>query len=66
MKFGVGAKPHPDYDLADWVLSEFRDEEKKAIFSAFEQSYDAVIKYLEGNFEAAVQICNSGAKKEGK
>ena len=59
MKFGVGAKPHPDYDLADWVLSEFRDEEKKAIFGAFEQSYGAVIKYLEGDFEAAVQVCNS-------
>ncbi len=65
MKFGVGAKPHPDYDLADWVISEFRDEEKKAIFSAFEQSYGAVLRYLEGDFAAAVQICNS-AKKEGK
>ena len=23
VKIGVGAKPHPDYDLADWVLSSF-------------------------------------------
>ena len=23
VKIGVGAKPHPDFDLADWVLSTF-------------------------------------------
>ena len=27
IKIGVGAKPHPDYDLADWVLSTFPAEE---------------------------------------
>ena len=31
VKIGVGAKPHPDYDLADWVLSRFTTAERKAI-----------------------------------
>ena len=31
VKIGVGAKPHPDYDLADWVLSTFSQQEEKAL-----------------------------------
>ena len=31
VKIGVGAKPHPDYDLADWVLSSFSALEEKAL-----------------------------------
>ena len=58
IRFGVGQKPHPDYDLADWVLSEFNKEEKKALFSAFEKAYDGVVKVLEGDFDGAMQLCN--------
>ena len=31
VKIGVGAKPHPDYDLADWVLGKFPAEDARAI-----------------------------------
>ena len=31
---GVGAKPHPDYELADWVLSNFTKDEDKLIDAA--------------------------------
>ena len=31
MRIGVGAKPHPDYDLADWVLGKFPAEDARAI-----------------------------------
>ena len=31
VKIGVGDKPHPDYDLADWVLSSFSAQEEKAL-----------------------------------
>ena len=31
IRVGVGEKPHPDYDLADWVLGRFTGEDKKAI-----------------------------------
>ena len=31
IRMGVGAKPHPDYDLADWVLGKFPAEDARAI-----------------------------------
>ena len=31
VKIGVGAKPHPDYDLADWVLGRFGSEDLKKL-----------------------------------
>ena len=31
IRIGVGAKPRPDYDLADWVLGRFTEEEAKAV-----------------------------------
>ena len=34
VKIGVGAKPHPDYNLADWVLSRFQKSEKEALEAA--------------------------------
>ena len=58
IRFGVGQKPHPDYDLGDWVLSEFNKDEQKLLFSAFEKAYDGVLKVLEGDVDGAMQICN--------
>ena len=49
IRFGVGQKPHPDYDLADWVLSEFNKEDQKALFAAFEKAYDGALKVLESD-----------------
>jgi len=37
-KIGVGAKPHPDYDLADWVLSTFSAGEEKDLKPALEHA----------------------------
>ena len=31
VRIGVGEKPHPDYDLADWVLGRFPEEDAKAV-----------------------------------
>ena len=58
MRFGVGQKPHPDFNLADWVLSEFNDSEKKQLFAAFESAYDGMLLVLEGDVDGAMQICN--------
>lgn len=64
IRFGVGAKPHPDYDLAAWVLSEFSKDEQKLLFSRFEQAYEGVLRYLSGDGETAIRLCN--AKSEEK
>ena len=43
VKVGVGAKPHPEQDLADWVLSNFSASEEKALSSALERAADAAL-----------------------
>jgi len=43
VKIGVGAKPHPDYDLANWVLSTFTASEEKDLSSALERAADAAL-----------------------
>ena len=43
VKIGVGAKPHPEYDLADWVLSTFSAQEEKALAPAIEKAADAAL-----------------------
>ena len=42
LRLGVGEKPHPDYDLADWVLGKFQGEDKKAIDAAVKKAADAI------------------------
>ena len=42
IRVGVGEKPHPDYDMADWVLGRFQGEDKKAIDAAVKRAADAV------------------------
>lgn len=42
VRVGVGEKPHPDYDMADWVLGKFQGEDKKAIDQAVKRAADAV------------------------
>ncbi len=47
VKIGVGAKPHPDYDLADWVLSNFSAQEEKALKIALDNAAQAALCILE-------------------
>ena len=42
LRVGVGEKPHPDYDMADWVLSRFTGEDKKTIDAAVKRAADAI------------------------
>lgn len=54
VKIGVGAKPHPEYELADWVLSAFRPEEEKLLVPALERAAEACLTLVEhGVYEAA-------------
>ena len=43
VKIGVGAKPHAEQDLADWVLSGFSAQEEKALGPALERAADAAL-----------------------
>ena len=42
LRVGVGEKPHPDCDMADWVLGKFTGEDKKTIEAAVKRAADAV------------------------
>ncbi|WP_407880231.1 aminoacyl-tRNA hydrolase [Owariibacterium komagatae] len=53
VKIGVGAKPHPEYDLADWVLSRFSPDERKAMEARYDDVADALEMMMKGQFEAA-------------
>lgn len=58
VKIGVGAKPHPDYDLADWVLGHFTDGDKKCITSRYDDICAAVELIMKGQYEAAMSKYN--------
>ena len=54
VKIGVGAKPHKDADLADWVLSGFSESERKNLQFALDNAADAALCIIEkGIYEAA-------------
>ena len=54
VKIGVGAKPHPDYDLADWVLSSFSAQEEKALSVSLPNAAQAALAIIDhGVSEAA-------------
>ncbi len=58
IKVGVGQKPHPDYDLASWVLSEFKADELKALEGTFPTVCEGLEKILTTSIDDAMQICN--------
>ena len=59
LKMGVGAKPHPDYNLADWVLSDFSKSEFEELRGAIQCAHGGIRMILDGKFDEAVQHCNS-------
>ena len=60
IRLGVGAPPHPDYDVKDWVLSVFRDQDAEAITHAAEQAAEAVETYINFGSEKAMNKYNGG------
>ena len=59
IKIGVGKKPHPDYDLADWVLSEFKKDEEAPLKTALEHACAALELLLDGKIDEAMNQYNS-------
>lgn len=58
VKVGVGKKPHPEMELADWVLSSFHTDEQKLLFDLFPAVEDGVKLLLQGKLDDAMQRCN--------
>lgn len=58
IKIGIGAKPHPDYNLADWVLSSFNRQEYPGLVKALSDSVDAVPLIVGGDIDRAMSQYN--------
>ena len=58
VKIGVGAKPHPNFDLAAWVLSTFSASEEKALAVSLENGAKAVLTILDQGVPQAANAYN--------
>ena len=54
IKIGIGAKPHPDYDLADWVLTPFSKDDLKVLRDVCENAGKAIELMVDGKTEEAM------------
>ena len=59
IRLGVGKKPHPDYNLADWVLSRFTPQEQKDLSLALDNAAAAAELMVAGNTDKAMNLYNS-------
>ncbi len=59
IKIGVGQKPHPDYDLADWVLSKFPQSDKESLDCALEKSNKAIKEIITKGIDSAMNKYNN-------
>lgn len=58
VKIGVGAKPHPEQDLADWVLSTFSAAENKALSTALDNAAAASLCIIDDGVPNAANRYN--------
>lgn len=58
IRVGVGNKPHPDYDMADWVLGRPAGEDRKAMDEAEKKAAEAVEVILEKGLDRAMEKYN--------
>ncbi len=59
IKMGVGAKPHPDYNLADWVLGHFKKEQAEVLESAMDNAVSAIELMVGDKMNEAMNKFNS-------
>ena len=55
IKIGVGKKPSPEYDLADFVLSKFPEDDMKKLTERFEDIRSATELIIKGEIDVAMQ-----------
>ena len=46
IRLGVGAPPHPDYDMADWVLASFKNQDAEDMAKSAAREAEAVECYI--------------------
>lgn len=64
IRIGVGGKPDPDADLANFVLGHFTGDEKTVMQEAFVKAADAVECILKDGPDRAMNLYNTAKKKK--
>ena len=59
IKMGVGKKPHPDYDLAKWVLGKIGKEDMEKLNTAAENACECIKLMVQGKTDQAMNKYNS-------
>ncbi len=59
IKIGVGKKTHPKFDLADWVLSKFNEEDQTKINEVCKKACDSIKLIVENKIDEAMNRFNS-------
>ena len=59
IKLGVGKKPHPDYNLADWVLSNFNPNELELMKTSCSNAVRCVELIVQNKIDEAMNKYNS-------
>lgn len=62
IRVGIGDKPHPDYDLADWVLSSFSSTEMPLLEQACKQAMRAAEEIIANGVPSASNKYNGAVK----
>lgn len=58
IRIGVGAPPHPDYDMADWVLSSFKGQDAEDMMAAAARAAEAAECYITQGADRAMNRFN--------
>ena len=58
IKLGIGAKPYPDMDITDWVLSTFKKEDLEKLRTTVDKACEAIELMVDGNTEKAMALYN--------
>ena len=58
IRIGVGAPPHPDYDVKEWVLSTFKNQDAETIADAASRAADAAACYIAEGAEKTMNLYN--------
>lgn len=58
LRIGVGAPPHPDYDMADWVLSTFKNQDADTMAQSAARAAEAVECYILHGPERTMNLYN--------
>ena len=59
IKLGVGKKPHPDYNLADWVLSSFKSDEIPLMKQSCQNACACIELMVDGKTDKAMNQYNA-------